>query len=191
MFALRRVSRVAIASVALVTLLALAGAALGGQAGPPPAEAVAMLVDTGANIVGRVAFATTAGGKTEVRVSASGLTPGFHGFHVHAVGDCSAADFTSAGGHYNPAGTSHPNHAGDMPVLLVNADGKGSARIRTDRFAVDDLFDADGSAVIVHANPDNYANIPTDRYDPDPDTTTLATGDAGSRVACGVVERPA
>jgi Cu-Zn family superoxide dismutase len=53
---------------------------------------------------------------------------------------------------------------------------------------VGDLFDLDGSAIIVHANPDNYANIPKDRYDPDPDATTLATGDAGGRVACGVIK---
>ena len=56
------------------------------------------------------------------------------------------------------------------------------------RSALGDLFDADGSAFILHANADNYANIPTDRYDPDPDATTLATGDAGSRIACGVIK---
>lgn len=59
----------------------------------------------------------------------------------------------------------------------------------TDRFALDELFDSDGSAFILHANADNYANIPTDHYDPDPDTTTRATGDAGARVACRVIEQ--
>ena len=59
----------------------------------------------------------------------------------------------------------------------------------TDRFRFQDLLLGDGSAVVVHARPDNYANIPTDRYDPDPDATTLATGDAGDRIACGVVRR--
>jgi Cu-Zn family superoxide dismutase len=117
----------------------------------------------------------------------SGVSPGFHGFHVHAVGTC-VAPFTSAGGHYNPGGATHRNHAGDLPVLYVDADGEAEARIGTDRFALGDLFDADGSAFILHAGPDNYANIPTDRYDPDPDATTLATGDAGSRFACGVIE---
>ena len=70
---------------------------------------------------------------------------------------------------------------------MVNADGKAKAKFKTDRFRVADLFDADGSAVIIHANPDNYANIPT-RYVATPDTATLATGDAGARIACGVVE---
>ena len=77
-----------------------------------------------------------------------------------------------------------------MPVLLVNADGTARASLRTDRFALADLLDADGSAIIIHAKADNYANIPTDRYDPDPDEMTLATGDSGGRAACGVV-RPA
>jgi Cu-Zn family superoxide dismutase len=76
-----------------------------------------------------------------------------------------------------------------MPTLLVNADGTGDASFLTDRYTLNDLFDADGSAVIIHANPDNFANIPTDRYDPDPDTTTLGTGDAGPRLACGAIQR--
>jgi Cu-Zn family superoxide dismutase len=80
-----------------------------------------------------------------------------------------------------------------MPVLLVNADGTGEARFKTDRYDVADLFDADGSALIIHANPDNYANIPA-RYLAPPatitavDAATLGTGDAGGRIACGVVE---
>jgi Cu-Zn family superoxide dismutase len=57
----------------------------------------------------------------------------------------------------------------------------------TDRFTVADLFDEDGSAVIVHAGEDNFGNIPTDRYEPDPDETTLNTGDAGGRAGCGVI----
>jgi choice-of-anchor B domain-containing protein len=74
-----------------------------------------------------------------------------------------------------------------MSTLLVNADGTGMVALETDRFSPSELRDADGSAVIVHALPDNYANIPTDRYEPDPDEMTLSTGDAGGRVACGRV----
>jgi len=71
---------------------------------------------------------------------------------------------------------------------LVNADGTGEARFKTDRYDVANLFDADGSAIIIHASPDNFANIPA-RYAPTgPDATTLGTGDAGGRFACGVVE---
>ena len=115
-----------------------------------------------------------------------GLPAGFHGFHIHTVGDCSADDFTSAGGHFNPANASHPGHVGDLPVLLVNEDGSGTLATVTDRFSVRDLRDDDGSAVIVHELPDNYANIP-DRYAAEPDAETLSTGDAGSRLACGEV----
>jgi len=124
-----------------------------------------------------------------VEVSVHGLTPGFHGFHVHTVGSCVGPDFVSAGGHFNMAGHNHPMHSGDMVSLLVNSDGSAEASFTTGSFKVADLFDADGSAVIVHAGPDNFANIPV-RYAPNgPDATTLATGDSGARTACGVVER--
>ena len=172
----------------LATVLAVTWGALVSTASPPPPEARAALLNASGTAVGSVAFATGASGKVEVRVKVSGLTPGFHGMHIHTIGTCTAPDFTSAEGHFNPTSATHPNHAADGPVILVNADGKGWAKFRTDRYQVDELFDADGSAVIIHANPDNYANIPVDRYDPDPDVTTLATGDAGARVACGVVQ---
>lgn len=174
-----------LAAAALVVVVA-GSLSVSAHGGPTP-EAAAVLLDGSGAEVGTVSFASGDHGKVEVRVKVSGLSPGFHGFHVHAIGTCTAPDFTSAGGHFNPASVSHPGHAADMPVVLVNADGNGWARFRTDRYAIADLFDADGSAVIVHADPDNYANIPTDRYAPDPDATTLATGDAGPRLACGVV----
>ncbi len=175
----------ALAAVAVVALAAGAFSVSAHKGLDPGAQAV--LQDGQGGQVGSITFAAGANGKVEVRVKVSGLAPGFHGFHIHSIGTCTAPDFTSAGGHFNPASVSHPGHAADMPVVLVNADGNGWARFRTDRYAIAELFDADGSAVIVHANPDNYANIPTDRYDPDPDATTFATGDAGPRLACGVV----
>jgi superoxide dismutase, Cu-Zn family len=135
---------------------------------------------------------TKQGDKVIVRGETEGLTPGFHGFHVHAIGQC-VAPFSSAGGHYNPGGVGHGAHAGDMPSLLVLDDGTAEAQFATDNFAINELFDADGSAIIVHAASDNFANIPT-RYQSTtegvlgPDSATLATGDAGARVACGVVD---
>jgi Cu-Zn family superoxide dismutase len=132
------------------------------------------------------------GGKVIVRGETEGLTPGFHGFHLHAIGQC-VAPFTSAGGHYNRSGVGHGSHAGDMPSLLVLDDGTAEAQFATDNFTIGELFDADGSAIIVHAAHDNFANIPT-RYQSTtegvfgPDSATLATGDAGARVACGVVD---
>ena len=134
---------------------------------------------------------TEQGTKVIVRAEAEGLTPGFHGFHVHSAGEC-VPPFTSAGGHYNPTGTGHGSHAGDMPSLLVLDDGTAELQFATDNFTIGELFDADGTAIIVHALPDNFANIPT-RYQSTaegtfgPDSATLATGDAGGRVACGIV----
>ncbi len=130
-----------------------------------------------------------------VRGRAEGLTPGFHGFHVHATGLCEPAaplgPFTTAGGHYTGGDTTHGDHAGDMPPLLVTDDGWARTQFVSDRFTMADLQDADGSAVMVHAGRDNFANIPT-RYSaggvPGPDAMTLATGDAGVRVACGVID---
>ena len=177
-----------------VALLAAVGAA-GAIAAPlyaigpgekPVKHAEATLVNAAGNAVGQVEFKQEHD-SVEVSGKVWGIPTGFHGFHVHTIGSCVGPAFTSAAGHFNPAAVSHDDHAGDMPVLLVQSDGTAQASFDTDRFSVDDLFDADGSAVIVHANADNYANIPTDRYDPDPDATTLATGDAGPRIACGVV----
>lgn len=153
--------------------------------------------------VGDVVLTTLNSTSVLVAVRAQGLAPGFHGFHVHTVGVCdpqardatgAVVPFASAGGHFNPAGATHSDHAGDLPVLLVMQNGVAVGSVVTDRFAIADLLDADGSAIIVHAGRDNLANIPT-RYvqaatgTPGPDATTLATGDAGARVACGVVAK--
>ena len=125
-------------------------------------------------------------GDVTVRATTRGLAPGFHGFHIHSIGICEAP-FTSAGGHFNMPGNTHPGHSGDMPVLLIKADGTGEAHISTDRFGINNLFDADGSAIIIHAGPDNYANIPTRYSATGPDEATQNTGDAGARIACGVI----
>jgi superoxide dismutase, Cu-Zn family len=158
-----------------------------GHVAPPVEGAVATMVDAGGAVLGRVLF-TPDEGAVQVRASLEGLPPGgFHGFHVHTAGAC-APDFAAAGGHLDPGGDPHGAHAGDLPVLLVRGDGRADVSAVTDRFAVGGLVEGDGTAVIVHALPDNYANIP-ERYAPDgPDATTLATGDAGARLACGVVE---
>jgi Cu-Zn family superoxide dismutase len=120
-----------------------------------------------------------------------GLKPGHHGFHVHETGRCEVTDegaFITARGHFDiQTGRNHGDHAGDMPSLLADAEGSAYISFRTASFGIDDLFDDDGSALIVHAGADNFANIP-ERYG-GADETTLANGDAGSRVACGVVER--
>jgi len=165
--------------------------AVGGEAGGSSTEegtTAKATLKTAANVVVGTVKLEQDGDVVKIKVQVDGsVTPGFHGFHVHTSGVC-AAPFTSAGGHYNPAGAVHSDHAGDLPSLYIDADGQAEARFATDRFELNDLLAGDGSAFILHAGRDNFANIPTDRYEPDPDTTTLATGDAGSRFACGVIE---
>lgn len=172
------VRRLGIGLIAASLAFPLAGGVASAQS-----EASAEVRDQAGAVVGGVTL-TGLGGKVHVQGHFRGLTPGFHGFHVHAVGQCTG-NFLSAGGHLNPGGAGHPGHQGDMPVLLVNADGTASTEFTTDRFTLASLFDADGSAIMVHAAPDNYANIPA-RYSPSVDAMTLATGDAGARAACGV-----
>ena len=151
-------------------------------------EMYALLMSADGSPVGTSSF-TQRGNKVLLQAEVRNLSPGFHGFHVHAVGNCDAATaFTSAGGHLNPAGSTHGDHAGDLPSMYVNQDGTGSISVWVDRFTLASLADADGSALVVHAEPDNFAHIP-DRYGLTLDETTLNTGDAGARIACGLVQR--
>lgn len=161
-------------------------------------ELTATLVDPEGTEVGTVTFDEAEEG-TEVSLDVTGLPPGFHGFHVHAIGACEpdsanpsdasmTGDFLSAGGHVGAGESDHGEHPGDLPTLYVTASGTGSLTAVIDALALADLRDADGSAVMVHASRDNYANVP-ERYAPGgPDEMTLNTGDAGGRIACGPVE---
>ena len=128
-------------------------------------------------------------GKTvTITINVSGLKPGMHGLHLHAVGKCTP-DFTAAGGHFDPGPNSntdpdanHPFHMGDIPQLNAGADGKATETVTTTRVTLSDgplsLFDADGSAIIVHGNPDQYI------------TGAAKSGvSGGPRVACGVIEK--
>jgi superoxide dismutase, Cu-Zn family len=141
-----------------------------------------------------------------VKTVAQGLlAPGFHGLHVHSVGKCEAnsvapaggapGDFNSAGGHFQKAGhTTHPA-SGDLTSLQVREDGTAMLVTTTDAFTAADLLAGAKTAVIIHEKADNFANIPPERYQqingtPPPDETTMATGDAGKRVACGVISGP-
>jgi superoxide dismutase, Cu-Zn family len=127
------------------------------------------------------------------------LSPGFHGVHIHSVGKCEAnsvaptggepGDFLSAGGHFMARG----EHAsGDLTSLEVRKDGGALLETTTDGFTKGDLLAGAGTAIVIHAGADNFGNIPADRYNqvngaPGPDQTTMSTGDAGKRVACGVI----
>ena len=128
------------------------------------------------------------------------LTPGFHGLHIHSVGKCDGnsvaptggapGDFLSAGGHFQAPGHTGEPHSGDLTSLQVRQDGSAKLVTTTSGFTAADLRGGDGTALIIHENPDNFANIPP-RYTvngtPGPDPETLATGDSGKRVACGVI----
>jgi len=128
---------------------------------------------------------TPAGVLLDARLT--GVEPGTHAFHVHQTGKCDAPDFKSAGGHYNPTGTNHGyyapkgTHAGDMPNQIAQPDGTLTFQVVNPRVSLDagkrSLFDADGSALVLHAKPDDYESQPA--------------GDAGGRIACAVVERGA
>lgn len=176
-------------TVAVLAVSAVSGGLLAqGAQSTDTRVARATLVNAAGQTAGSVRFERRGKSRAlRVTISARKLSPGFHGFHVHTVGTCEGPTFMSAGPHLNPAGAGHPAHAGDMPPLLVTTGGTTEARFKTDRFSIASLRDADGSAVMIHAVADNHANIPTERYDPDPDAMTLATGDSGARVACGPV----
>jgi Cu-Zn family superoxide dismutase len=158
----------------------------------------ATLVDPEGTDVGTVQLSEVEGG-TQVSVQVTGLPPGFHGFHLHAIGVCEAdsanpadpsmtGDFLSAGGHIGAGESDHGDHPGDLPALYVAESGAGSLTAVTDALALADLTDDDGSAVMVHAGPDNLANIPERYAAGGPDEMTRNTGDAGGRIACGPVE---
>lgn len=115
-----------------------------------------------------------------VTAEVTGLPEGEHGFHIHAVGQCEPP-FKSAGGHFNPDdhqhGIENPEgmHAGDLPNLTIPASGEATVEHFAEGLALDDLSDDDGSAVVIHASADDYATDPA--------------GNAGDRIACGVVSR--
>ncbi len=142
------------------------------------------LKDAAGKEVGTATFAAGKGGVT-VDVKAWGLTPGPHGFHVHAVGSCEGPDFKTAGGHFNPAGKHHGldnpqgHHGGDMPNLVAGPDGKGHAAATLAGVTLGQgdasLFHAGGTSVVIHADADDGKSDPA--------------GNSGARIACGVIHR--
>jgi superoxide dismutase, Cu-Zn family len=174
----------------LASLSLIVAAAQSETEAPAVETAVAALQDIDGQPLGTVTFTTVENGYTLVSAELNNLPAGFHGFHVHETGQCEDSGdgpFTAAGPHLDLGDTEHPDHAGDLPTLLVIQDGTAVLTVVTDRFTVQDLFDEDGSALIIHANADNFANIP-ERYG-GPDAETLNAGDSGDRIACGVIEQ--
>lgn len=177
---------------AIGALVLLASACSRATTTNPAAVGGGVLRDAAGRDVGSVSVSPADGGGVHLVINAKGLTPGKHGAHVHAVGNCDAATataFSSAGGHFNPGAKQHgrlnPNgwHAGDLPNLVVDASGAGSMDVVVDSLTVatgaNSLFDADGSAVIIHANEDD------ERTNDGP----AGPGNSGARVACAVLAR--
>jgi len=160
-------------------------AAACGIAASVPAQAQtakASLKDASGKEVGTVQLVQMPHGVL-LKLALKGVAPGEHAFHVHAVGKCEPP-FTSAGGHFNPAtrkhgmGAAEGAHAGDMPNLFVPAGGELTAEIANPMISLvkgqpNSVFDADGSAIVIHAGVDDYKTDPT--------------GNAGDRIACGVI----
>jgi Cu-Zn family superoxide dismutase len=180
--------RLAVATTVVLGSLGSGTALVAAQKRPSDVEVLrTTLKDGSGQDVATVEFRKSPRSAVKELVTGRGLPPGFHGFHIHAIGACEAPAFTSAGGHLENEGASHSEHTGDLTSLYVKRDGTVSVRFETDRFDLASLRDPDGSAVMVHALPDNFANIPS-RYAPGgPDQVTLDTGDSGARIACGAV----
>jgi superoxide dismutase, Cu-Zn family len=171
-----------------VMLLAAAGlTTLPAQAQAGPNGATAAIKDAQGTVVGTATLTEGAGG-VQLQVQVQGFTAaaaGEHGIHIHAVGVCEAPGFTTAGGHFNPAAKKHGlhnaegAHGGDLPNLTLNAGGSGTYAVTSDRItlaagAPNSIFDADGSAIVIHAGPDDYMTDPA--------------GNSGGRIACGVLQ---
>ncbi|MGW8123938.1 superoxide dismutase family protein [Roseivirga echinicomitans] len=131
---------------------------------------------------GTAVFKELANGNIQLDVNLNSIEPGNHAVHIHAIGDCSAADGTSAGGHWNPTGVAHGNrasseefHKGDIGNLIIGEDGTGSLSMEVEGWSIggDDSSSILNKALIVHAGPDDFTSQPA--------------GAAGPRVGCGVI----
>ena len=151
----------------------------------PPEKAKATLVNSQGQQVGEAQFEETQGG-VKIILRVENLPPGVHAFHIHEKGVCVPPDFMSAGGHFNPFGKKHglknPEgpHAGDLPNLVVGADGKETLEAVASRVTLNpgknnSLFHPGGTSLVIHAGPDDYLTDPA--------------GSAGARIACGVITK--
>lgn len=169
--------RLVLLPLAALSMLS-AGCVADQSGGKNRARAEAALFDAAGTLSGRAIVSQTQDGLW-LDVTASGITPGAHGLHVHAVGRCDAPDFATAGPHWNPTAHEHGRknpkgtHLGDAPNLIADMDGKGRLKSWLSASALSALLDADGAAVVIHADPD--------------DEMTDPSGKSGKRILCGVL----
>ena len=144
----------------------------------PAAERAAADLKTADGAAAGKATAATINGRVTLTLQVQGLPPGQHGAHVHMTGKCDAPKFESAGGHWNPADAQHGpdapagQHAGDMPNLVVDDNGRGTLEYELKGATFAGLMDDDGSAMVVHASADDQKTDPS--------------GNSGDRIACGI-----
>jgi superoxide dismutase, Cu-Zn family len=149
------------------------------EAGATERTATASLRTSAGADAGRATASEVAGG-LRFTIDARGLPAGTHGAHVHMVGRCDAPDFTTAGSHWNPTQKQHGSmnpqgpHSGDLPNIIIGADGRGTLGITIAGATMDGLLDADGGTMMIHAAADDL------RTDP--------SGNSGGRIACGVFQ---
>jgi len=164
----------------MLALVALAGCQMMGDSGEAARANAQLQATTGNKTFGEATFEQR-GNKVHVVIYVQGLKPGQeHGLHIHEVGDCSSGDGMSAKGHFNPFGKPHGSpgtaerHAGDLPALKAEKNGRAKVDVEVDVITVTPgPASIIGKAVIVHADPDDYKTQPT--------------GNAGARLACGVI----
>jgi len=169
--------------VALVGLLSLGGYTTNAAA---QSQARADIKNAEGKSVGSAGLRETQDGVL-ITVNVTGVPQGLHAVHIHAVGKCEGPAFTSAGGHFNPLNKKHGlksadgPHAGDLPDMYVNKDGVGRYEALMESITLGSgetsVFDADGSAIVIHASAD--------------DNMTDPSGNSGDRIACGVITRAA
>ena len=164
----------------VIFVLSVANLFSQGSSGAEVKKAVCLLSSTQGNkVTGKVTFTKVADG-IRVVAEVEGLTPGKHGFHIHEFGDCSSPDGNSAGGHFNPTKKSHGSpdamdrHAGDMGNIEADASGKGKLEYVDNAITFEGDQSIIGKSMIIHADED--------------DLKTQPTGNAGARLACGVIE---
>jgi Cu-Zn family superoxide dismutase len=175
-------------AVGCALLAGAAGVPRAATASPPPTFA-AYIIDPAGHPLGMATFIGVDTGGVEIHVDVTGLTPGYHGLHIHEYGSCNAlidatgkvTPFAAAGGHFDPQTTGHhagpdgAGHAGDLPNLEADQAGHAVTTFYDARFSVHPgPLDIVGRSIVVHANEDNYTDTPPN-------------GGSGPRVACGEI----